>query len=469
MPKTPTLARPIHHHPSCNKRFPAQQLPHLAVLLLLLLHVLLSSPLVARSFLVAETIHHPARISNKQQAQPQVQQQISFATAAAAAVAGSSSCASLTTTSSSALFATASTSTSTSSSADNAELTQDATAATTTMGITARSHYRSIRRVLGKPHPHWVGDGFKVLPVFANLAFTEQVSPFLMFDYGEPQKFDPQPAGAKPHGVGQHPHRGFETVTIAFQGEVEHHDSVGNRGTIGPGDVQWMTAGRGIVHEEYHSKEFTKKGGTLEMCQLWVNLRAKDKMTPPKYQEILNANIPVVELTGRAAESEDESAAAAEAADGVVGSARVIAGELLGTKGPASTFSPIQVWDVSLPHQGATVELPLPSNQNCVVFVRRGSVQVLTSESGSTNGGGGSSSKKDGVLGPQDVALLDPSGPESSASVVGLRVLEPNTSVLLLGGEPLDEPIVNHGPFVMNTQAQIQEAFVDYRSGRLGR
>jgi quercetin 2,3-dioxygenase len=317
-------------------------------------------------------------------------------------------------------------------------------------------HYRSIRRILGKPHPHWVGDGFKVLPVFANLAFTEQVSPFLMFDYGEPQKFEPQPAGAKPHGVGQHPHRGFETVTIAFQGEVEHHDSVGNHGIIGPGDVQWMTAGRGIVHEEYHSKEFAKKGGTLEMCQLWVNLKAKDKMTPPKYQEILNANIPVVQLKGRTADS--------EGTEEPVGSARVIAGELLGTKGSASTFSPIQVWDVSLPHLDSSVELPFPSNHNCIVFVRRGSVQVLTSAATSSNG----DTKKDGVLGPQDVAILDSSSSSSTSSVVALRVLEPNTSVLVLGGEPFGEPITNHGPFVMNTQEQIREAFADYRSGRLG-
>jgi quercetin 2,3-dioxygenase len=437
MPQKPTAARTTRstiHHPCCSNK---NSLP-LALLLLLLFH----SPLVTRSFLVVQSIHPPAH--NKQ---PHISSEASNTDS-------SSSCPS---SSSSALFLLSS------SSPDNTECTvhQDpslsTTATTTPPAIMGLPHYRSIRRILSKPHPHWVGDGFKVLPVFANLAFTEQVSPFLMFDYGEPQTFDPQVAGAKPHGVGQHPHRGFETVTIAFQGEVEHHDSVGHHGIVGPGDVQWMTAGRGIVHEEYHSKEFAKKGGTLEMCQLWVNLKAKDKMTPPKYQEILSSNIPVVQLKGRTADS--------EGTEEKVGSARVIAGELLGTKGSASTFSPIQVWDVSLPHVHSSIELPFPSDHNCIVFVRRGSVQVLTSAATSSNG----ATKKDGVLGPQDVAILDSSSSSSStSSVVALRVLEPNTSVLVLGGEPFGEPIANHGPFVMNTQEQIREAFADYRSGRLG-
>jgi redox-sensitive bicupin YhaK (pirin superfamily) len=313
---------------------------------------------------------------------------------------------------------------------------------------------RSVKQVLPKPHPHWVGDGFKVLPVFADLAFTEAVSPFLMFDYGEPKKFEPQPVGAKPAGVGMHPHRGFETVTIAFQGEVEHRDSVGNHGVIGPGDTQWMSASRGIVHEEHHSKRFTEEGGVMEMCQLWVNLPRKYKMTAPKYQPILSSQIPTVELPAAAQDGDEDGAAPAAAA----GSARIIAGELLGTKGPASTFSPVDVWDVSLPLPDRRVELPLPSAHNGILFVRRGKIRVLDGKS------------KHVDLGPQDVAILDRPAPDGAATAVALHALEPDTSVLVLAGEPLTgEPIVQHGPFVMNTREEIAEAIADYRAGRLGR
>lgn len=322
--------------------------------------------------------------------------------------------------------------------------------------------FRTVKQVLPKPFPHWVGDGFKVLPVFSNLAFTETVSPFLMFDYGEPQKFEPRSPREKPVGVGMHPHRGFETVTVAFQGEVEHSDSAGNRGIIGPGDVQWMTAGRGIVHEERHSRRFSEEGGVMEMCQLWVNLPREHKMTAPKYQPILSSEIPTVQLTAADDRDNDDGNDSASA-----GSARIIAGELLGTRGPASTFSPVEVWDVSLPHVDRRVELPLPSSHNVILFVRRGKIRVLDGQN-----------KKEAELGPQDVAMLDlPSASTASAvhdgsaaTVVALQALAPDSSVLVLAGQPLTgEPIVAHGPFVMNTEHEITEAISDYRSGRLGR
>ena len=275
-----------------------------------------------------------------------------------------------------------------------------------------------------------------------------------MFDYAEPKQFSAK-AGAPP-GVGQHPHRGFETVTLAFQGEVEHHDSTGNSGIIGPGDVQWMTAGRGIIHQEYHSKEFTRTGGMFEMCQLWVNLPKKHKMTKPKYQGILNQQIPVVQLplkpTAEAPNNGEEE-------QSVLGTARIIAGELGETRGKARTFSPVQMWDVSLPHAGAEIDLPFPADHNCILFVRRGSIQVIS---------GNDDDDKDQTatkLGPQDVALLTMDGSDT----IRVRVNKPDTSIMVLGGEPIDEPIANMGPFVMNTQQELDQAMVDYRSGRFGK
>mmetsp|Transcript_6034 Transcript_6034/g.14985 ORF Transcript_6034/g.14985 Transcript_6034/m.14985 type:complete len:329 (+) Transcript_6034:112-1098(+) len=210
--------------------------------------------------------------------------------------------------------------------------------------------YRSVKRVMEKPYKHWVGDGFHVYPVFADLAFKEDLSPLLMFDYAEPKQFNSKVG--KPRGVGQHPHRGFETVTIAFQGEVEHHDNKGNSGMIGPGDVQWMTAGRGIVHEEYHSKKFTREGGKFEMCQLWVNLPKKHKMTKARYQPILNDKIPIVTLPFNTTSTKNDDDGAEKKDESVdqqskteqLGTVRLIAGgtEVFGdaNKGAANTFSP---------------------------------------------------------------------------------------------------------------------------------
>lgn len=283
---------------------------------------------------------------------------------------------------------------------------------------------KKIKEILtATPRSHWVGDGFNVRPVFAHLAFTQDISPFLMFDYAAPREFA---ATDQKRGVGPHPHRGFETVTIAFQGEVEHGDSVGNRGVIGAGDVQWMTAASGIIHEEFLSREFLKQGGTLEMVQLWVNLPAKDKMIVPKYQPILNQDIPVVKLPDDA------------------GSLRVVAGSYAGTQGAATTFSPVELWDIKI-EAGKSVELKIPRGHNAMLFVRRGSITL------------------DGNLaGTGDLVILEKEG-----LTIGLQANE-EASVLMMGGEPINEPIVASGPFVMNTEQEIRLAMMDYQSGRMG-
>jgi quercetin 2,3-dioxygenase len=271
---------------------------------------------------------------------------------------------------------------------------------------------------------HWVGDGFNVRPVFAHLAFTQDISPFLMFDYAAPREFS---ATEEKRGVGPHPHRGFETVTLAFQGEVEHGDSVGNRGVIGPGDVQWMTAASGIIHEEFLSHEFLKRGGTLEMVQLWVNLPSRYKMIAPKYQPILSKDIPVVQLPDNA------------------GVLRVIAGSYAGTQGAAATYSPVDLWDIKV-NAGKSVELAVPDGHNAMLFVRKGSIGL----------GGGKA-----VAG--DLVLFERNGNRLS-----LQAGE-DTSLLLMGGEPIAEPIVASGPFVMNTEQEIRRAMMDYHSGQMGK
>jgi redox-sensitive bicupin YhaK (pirin superfamily) len=312
-----------------------------------------------------------------------------------------------------------------------------------TCAMTSASKFRSVRRILPAPSPHWVGDGFHVFPVFADLAFTKEISPLLMFDYAAPKQFPARP-GKHPLGVGRHPHKGFETVTIAFQGEVEHKDSTGKSGVIKPGDVQWMTAGRGIIHQEFHSNEFTANGGTFEMCQLWVNLPKKHKRTKPGYQPILDKKIPVVSLPLGAE------------GDNVLGTARLIAGDLGETKGAAKTFSPVNMWDISLKHLGSEVDLPYPADHSCIVFVRRGGVEVLSGEEDNL---------KSEKLGPQDVALMRNDGGEK----LRIRVTKPDSSVVIMGGEPIDEPIAAQGPFVMNTNQEISEAIMEYRSGQMGR
>jgi redox-sensitive bicupin YhaK (pirin superfamily) len=271
---------------------------------------------------------------------------------------------------------------------------------------------------------HWVGDGFPVRSLFSYNQLGNSVSPFLLFDYAGPERFTP---AARPRGVGQHPHRGFETVTIVYDGEVAHRDSTGQGGVIGPGDVQWMTAGSGILHEEFHSPGFTQTGGALRMVQLWVNLPAKDKMTPPRYQSIRDADIPAVDL-----------------AEGA-GQIRVIAGESHGEKGPADTFTPVNLWDVRLTPD-ARLHLELPEGHTAVIAVLSGHVTVNGSRR----------------VGEAEAVLFDRAG-------AGAAIHADEEAILLvLTGEPIDEPIVGHGPFVMNTEAQIREAIEDFAGGRFG-
>lgn len=315
---------------------------------------------------------------------------------------------------------------------------------------------KKVKTILPRPRAHWVGDGFNVFPVFADRAFTEELSPFLMFDYAAPKEFKPT---HRRLGVGQHPHRGFETVTIAFQGEVEHADSLGNGGVIGPGDVQWMTAARGIIHEEFHSKSFAKAGGVLEMCQLWLNLPASHKMNAPRYQPILRGDIPEIPLRpfgGEAkkgggstagGEAKDRAQCSADDLDDTLmthGSVRIIAGSIGSTEGPASTATPVNMWDIRIRTVGQGFEFECPEGHNVIVFTRGGRISVQGQE-----------------LGPQDVAILDQEG-----STIVIEAIEPDSKVLLLGGEPLNEPIAAQGPFVMNTREELRQAMLDYRTGR---
>jgi quercetin 2,3-dioxygenase len=270
---------------------------------------------------------------------------------------------------------------------------------------------------------HWVGDGFPVRSLFSYHDSGAELSPFLLLDYGGPRVFPPTSGRL---GVGQHPHRGFETVTIVYSGEVEHRDSSGGGGKIGPGDVQWMTAGSGIIHEEFHGRDFARRGGEFEMVQLWVNLPAKDKMTPPRYQGLLDADIPRVSLgDGR-------------------GDVRVIAGEFGGAKGPARTFTPIHVWDVTV---NGEAELELPEGFTTLLVVLKGAIRV--------NGGE--------TAGPATFASLGREGTD-----VRLESAE-SSRALLLSGKPIDEPIAGYGPFVMNTQQEIRQAMLDFQNGKMGR
>ena len=271
---------------------------------------------------------------------------------------------------------------------------------------------------------HWVGNGFPVRSVFDYNGLGRELSPFLLLDYAAPYQFPP---GNEKRGVGGHPHKGFETVTIAYQGEVQHRDSSGGGGKIGAGDVQWMTAGNGIVHEEFHSQDFTRKGGTFQMAQLWVNLRAKDKSAKAGYQTLLKAQIPNAELPDNA------------------GTVRVIAGDYNGRKGAAKTFSPINLWDVNL-RAGKSAELPLPDGHTTTFLVLSGEVEV----DGERDAGEG------------DLAIFARAGD-------GITVkAKTDAKLLVMGGEPFDEPVVGHGPFVMNSRAEIQQAFEDYQLGRMG-
>lgn len=271
---------------------------------------------------------------------------------------------------------------------------------------------------------HWVGDGFPVKSIFSYSDVAQEMSPFLLMDYAGPADF---PATTRKLGVGQHPHRGFETVTIVYEGGVSHRDSSGGGGTIGPGDVQWMTAAAGLIHEEYHSPEFARQGGAFEMVQLWVNLPAKDKMTAPGYQGITTAQIPQVQLP-----------------DGA-GTARIIAGRYGEAMGPARTFTPMNVWDLRM-NAGSRVVFDLPVGHTTALFVLHGALRF----------------DGDHVARAAELAVFEREGGRLEFEVAEDAV------VLLLNGEPLDEPIVGYGPFVMNTREEIARAIDDFNSGRFG-
>jgi quercetin 2,3-dioxygenase len=276
--------------------------------------------------------------------------------------------------------------------------------------------------VLSHNGEHWVGDGFPVRTIFHYDQRGAELSPFLLFDYAGPHHFDPT---AWPRGVGPHPHRGFETVTIVYDGEVEHRDSTGKGGVIGPGEVQWMTAGVGVVHQELHSREFTRTGGLFQVAQLWVNLPAALKLTPPRYQAIAAGDIPVVELVHGA------------------GRVRVIAGSFAGRSGPASTLTPVNVWDLALAG-GSEIFIEAPEGHTTVVVVLSGKLIF--------EGGAGVRDAQGGLL---------------TRRGRGFRIAAADgTRALTLTGPPLDEPIVGRGPFIMNSESQLRQAFLDFGGGR---
>jgi redox-sensitive bicupin YhaK (pirin superfamily) len=296
-------------------------------------------------------------------------------------------------------------------------LTREATA--TRESITEAKRVVEVRKA---PQGHWVGDGFPVRTIFA-YDKAQETTPFLLMDYAGPLNFQP---AYKRRGVGEHPHRGFETVTIMYSGEVEHRDSSGGGGKIGPGDVQWMTAGSGVVHEEMHSEAYTESGGLFEAIQLWVNLPARLKMTAPKYQTLLADQIPDVALADDA------------------GRVRVIAGGFEGAKGPAETFTPMNLWDVRL-KAGRNASFTTPAGHTGAVFVLNGKVSV--------NGAAARES---------EFVLLDRKGE-------GIRIdAESEAKLLILSGEPIDEPVFGYGPFVMNNETEIRTAIADYQGGKMG-
>ena len=283
---------------------------------------------------------------------------------------------------------------------------------------------RSIEKIVAPPPVHWVGDGFRVHGFLPHGPLhTERMSPFFLLDYNAKYNFPPS---TNLLGVGPHPHRGFETVTIAYRGRVAHHDSRGGGGVIGEGDVQWMTAGSGLLHKEYHEEKFNREGGEFQMVQLWVNLPAKDKMTEPKYQAITNAEMGRYDLPQG-------------------GHVEVIAGEYEGVKGPATTFSPVNLFNLK-PKAGTEVKLNFPSHYTVAALAIEGSATL--------NG-----EKK---LPTDNLALFETDGEE-----IVVRA-EEDSIFLLMAGEPLNEPIAQYGPFLMNTNAEIAQAIDDYQQGKFG-
>ncbi len=293
------------------------------------------------------------------------------------------------------------------------------------LSVETSESLQSVAQIVKPTEKHWVGDGFRVSTLFSPHIVDPQIlSPFVLLDHAAPKHFD---STTRPRGVGEHPHRGFETVTFAYQGEVAHRDSHGGGGVIGSGDVQWMTAGSGVVHEEFHSEGFTKAGGIFEMVQLWVNLPAKQKMSLPRYQRLVGETFPDLEF---------ENA-----------KARLIAGELLGKRGPAKTYSPITMFDLEFPDAGE-VKFRLVDGTTTLLVMLQGDATI-----------------QEGTRVSEGELVVMDRISRGDVRLVGSE----KTRVLVLNGEPLGEPVVAHGPFVMNTKAEIVEAIHDYQSGKMGR
>ena len=286
---------------------------------------------------------------------------------------------------------------------------------------------KSIEAVLPPDNLHFVGDGFRVYGILGRKEplSMKRMSPFLLLDYAPVHYFPPN--NGAPRGVGPHPHRGIETVTIAYKGKVEHNDSTGAGGIIEEGGVQWMTSGSGILHKEYHEKNFSKKGGEMQMVQLWVNLPTKDKMTTPKYQNLNNKDLSKVELENNA------------------GSIDIIAGEYEDHKGPAASFSPLSLFNVKL-KKGKETSFSFNENHNTGLLIIKGSVTVNNSEKAPTN----------------HFVLFKNKGKEFT-----LRA-DKDSTILVLSGEPIDEPIASYGPFVMNTNEEIKQTIDDFNNGKFG-
>lgn len=286
--------------------------------------------------------------------------------------------------------------------------------------------FRTIENIFKAPEPHMVGDGFRVSQyISTGIKSMERLSPFLLLDYNAPYYFKPSEIRL---GVGAHPHRGFETVTIAYDGKVEHHDNKGNHGIIGPGDVQWMTAASGIMHKEYHETEFSKNGGIFHMVQLWVNLPKDKKMIEPKYQPLLKEEMGVLKL------------------DNDKGEISIIAGEVNGVKGPANTFTNINLYNINLKNYGNTT-LSEPKNFNTAILILKGEAKV----------------NEDKICKEGDFIVF-----ENVEGEILLESLTEESLFLVLSGEPINEPVVSHGPFVMNTLGEILDAYEDFRNNKFG-
>ena len=352
---------------------------------------------------------------------------------------------------------------------------------------------RAIKHIHGDKAPHWVGDGFYVKTLINHLENDpnfnySHTDPFLLFDYGEPTKFAPNPDyHVQPHGIGQHPHKGFETVTIAYSGEISHVDSTGGNGVIFEGDVQWMTAGRGILHEEFHSQDFGQRGGVFSMVQMWVNLPSAHKLTNPKYQTIRSADMPVVELLADSnAGVQKEVTSQKDATNqrdsinqSVIGKAAIIAGDWQGTTGAASTFSPINLWDIELQAAGSTT-LQIPNLHNVLLLVQEGELLV-----NGTHVVAGqliqfvAPSKTRTDLQNENTSIITTDAAVNTDTTDTIELAYPATAeaekavapvkLLLLSGEPIGEPIASYGPFVMNTQAELKQTFRDYQTGNFGK